>query len=228
MRRATPRESAGAIDPHLLPAPTDARRLAARVLDVLTVATWMWAMSIARILFHLAEWSDDVDVGPWGTSFLLAATFVVLYSAYEVTFVARTGATPGKDLMHIKVIADRDGSPPTLAQAVVRALPLVGAWLVPVWWGGAAVTAAVGGSGVADGERRRGIHDLLAGTRVVYSPEVHPPDLDVAEAAAERRSHFIPKFVDPIQIIPHQMFRHPGMPRPGGPGLGDEEDDRGR
>lgn len=199
------------------------RRAGARAVDMLTIAAWVWAMSVAHLLYYVPRWSDEVTPSPWGRLFLIGMSIVVLAAVYEVAFTWRTGATPGKDLMRLKVVDAATGATPSFAQAVRRSLPLAAVWAVPGIWGAIPLTAAIGAT-AAPGARHRGIHDLFGGTTVVTAEVEDPrPGQSREDAEAERRSHFVPRFVDPIQVLPSQIFRHPGAPRPGGPGLADEE-----
>lgn len=203
------------------PAPLS-RRALARAVDLVTVFAWTWALSVAHVLYFVPRWSDDVAPGPWGRFFLIGMSIAVLSLVYEVAFVSRTGATPGKDLMRLRVVDAATGARPTVGQALRRALPFGAAWAVPGIWGVVPVTAALGATAAPSADRRA-VHDLLGGTAVVTVVEAPPAGQTVEEAEAERRSHFVPRFVDPIQVLPSQVFRHPGAPRPGGPGAGDAE-----
>src|SRR5690606_34789210 len=95
--------------------PSLRRRAAARAVDLTTVFTVIWALATIRVLFHIPLWSEDVSPSPWGRSFLFFVTFTVAYLAYEVVYVSQTGATPGKDLMRLKVLARTSRSLPSRA-----------------------------------------------------------------------------------------------------------------
>lgn len=195
------------------------RRAAARLVDVAAVGVWVWALSIAHILYFIPRFSQDLDPSPWGRTFLFLVSFVVLYVVYEVLFTSRTGATPGKDLMRLQVVDDRTGSVPTSSQSVRRALPLALVWMVPGAWPAVPLTAALAAPGARG--TGRGVHDVLSGTRVVLVPEAEPePGTTVEEARAQRRSDFMPRFVNPLQLVPSQMLRHPWLQR----GRGDDTD----
>lgn len=170
------------------------RRLVARLLDVAFVGTWMFALSVAHVLLHLQLWSGTVAPEPWGTWFLATITFAVLYAVYEIVFVHLTGATPGKDAMNIQVVDAHTGARPTWGQSARRWLlpgmvqPIPGAWI------GATLTLCWGATGFLDAQRRT-VHDRISGTRVVT--KAPPADVDEVE---ERRSHFMPRFIDPFEI----------------------------
>lgn len=179
-----------------------ARRLAARLIDVAFVGTWMFALSVAHIFLHLQLWSDTVNPEPWGNWFLATVTFAVLYAAYEIVFIHTTGATPGKDAMHIQVVDADTGELPTWSQSARRWLlpgmvqPIPGAWI------GAILTLCWGATGFLD-DQRRTVHDRISGTRVIAKSP--PTDVDEVE---ERRSHFMPRIVDPFEI--YRMARRAG------------------
>lgn len=172
-----------------------ARRLAARLVDTIAVATWMFALSIAHIFIHLQLWSDSVTPEPWGRWFLATVTFVVLYAVYEIGFITRTGSTPGKDLLGVRVVDASTGLNPRLSQSFLRWLPLGAAQPIPLLWLGMLLTGAIGATGLADPERRA-LHDRLSGTRVVTK------DLpDTEEGQEARRQSFMPRLVDPFLVF---------------------------
>jgi uncharacterized RDD family membrane protein YckC len=196
------------------PRPTEVppmwRRLAARAIDMIAVATWIFTFSIAHIFLHLQLWSNDVAPQPWGNWFLTTVTFFVCYAAYEIVFVAKAGATPGKDFMGIEVVDATTGGRPTLDQATRRWLlpgivqPIPGAWI------GAILTGVWGATGFLDPQRRT-VHDRLAGTRIVSKA---PPGSD--EAREDRRRSFTPRLIDPLAVFraardrdPAALKRHP-------------------
>ena len=207
--------------------PSLRRRAAARAVDLTTVFTLIWALATIRVLFHIPLWSDDIAPSPWGRSFLFVVTFTLAYLVYEVVYVSQTGATPGKDLMRLQVLDSSSGALPSLDQAVRRALPLTAIWLVPAVWLGAPLTAALGATGLPDTSHFRTIHDRFSATRVVHVPDLDPePGTTHEEAEAERRRQFVPRFVDPIHIVPSQLLRHPHLRR--ALGDGDEGSDERR
>jgi uncharacterized RDD family membrane protein YckC len=102
--------------------------------------------------------SDDLGVA------LVAfggAAFLVWTVAYFAVFWSSTGQTPGNRLMHLRVCME-DGAVLSPRRALLRfgalvlaALPLLAGFLT-----------------VLVDDRRRGLHDMLAGTVVVSVPEV--------------------------------------------------------
>jgi uncharacterized RDD family membrane protein YckC len=86
----------------------------------------------------------------------LAAFLLVQNGGYLVVFTAG-GQTLGKMAAGIKVVSDGSGSPLDLGHAVLRTLV----------WSVLAVPAGLGFLTAFFGSHHRGLHDRLAGTRVV-------------------------------------------------------------
>lgn len=190
------------------------RRAAALGADIATVGTWVWALSISQIAFWL-QWSDDRAFGPWNEYFLATLTFVVSLVIYEALFISRSGATPGQDLLRIRVVDAHTGGLPGLGHSLVRGSIVGGVWMFPWLWPGALLTLLLGVSSLGD-PHRRGFHDHLSHTTVIVRlvPDLEPGQT-VEEAEAERKAQFLPRIVNPLQITPMQMFRHPHLRKPG-------------
>jgi uncharacterized RDD family membrane protein YckC len=95
----------------------------------------------------------------WLVALLAAAGWLLAVVSYFALFWATAGQTPGMRLMRLRVI-DRSGEPPHLVRALLRV-------------GGLALAIIPLGAGflpVLFDARRRGVHDLLAGTTVVHVP----------------------------------------------------------
>jgi uncharacterized RDD family membrane protein YckC len=193
------------------PAPPG-RRALAHAADLATVGTWLYALALTRVAFWL-QWSDDHPFGPWGEWFIPTLTFVVMFVVYHSIFVSRSGATPGQDLLRMRVVDRTTGERPRFSRALGRAILLGGVWMFPGWWFGVLCTLVIGATVLTDPERRM-IHDHLAGTSVVLRlvPDLEPGQ-SVEEAEEERKRHFMPRMVNPLQIAPMQLFRHPHLRR---------------
>jgi uncharacterized RDD family membrane protein YckC len=93
-----------------------------------------------------------------GIGFLIAFLgFLVIYFLYFPYFWARDGQTPGMKVMHIKVVRDEDGGPIGMTTGFVRLF-------------GYFVSGAIfylGFIWILIDKRKRGWHDLIAGTCVV-------------------------------------------------------------
>jgi uncharacterized RDD family membrane protein YckC len=131
-------------------APALGRRAAARAVDAAVLAGTGLAIG-ARTGF---------GVGWFGFEFVLVV-------AYLVGFDTVNGATVGKALLGLRVVADGTERRPTFAEAARReafvalgAVPFVGPALAAAGW------SAVAWSTHRD-ETGRGVHDRFAGTRVI-------------------------------------------------------------
>ena len=89
-----------------------------------------------------------------------AVVFVVWTVGYFAVFWSTTGQTPGNRLMHLRVCRE-DGAVLSPRRALVR----FGALVL------AALPMFAGFLPVLVDDRRRGLHDMLAGTVVVGVPE---------------------------------------------------------
>jgi uncharacterized RDD family membrane protein YckC len=96
-------------------------------------------------------------VGLFGLVFLAG---LVLPLAYFPIFWVRGGQTPGMRPFNLYVVRDSDGGPISTGQAILR---LVGTWI-------AALPLYLGFVWVFIDPRRRGWHDLIAGTVVIERP----------------------------------------------------------
>ena len=94
-----------------------------------------------------------------------AAAFVVWTIAYFVTFWSTTGQTPGNRLLRIRVCEAADGSVLRPRRSVLRLACLVLA-AIPLFAGFLTILVD---------DRRRGLHDLLAGTVVVGAVDARGP-----------------------------------------------------
>jgi uncharacterized RDD family membrane protein YckC len=88
--------------------------------------------------------------------------FIAWSAGYFVTFWSTTGQTPGSRLMRIRVCRAGDGATLGPRRAALRV----------VWLTLAAIPLLAGFLPILFDERRRGLHDMLAGTVVVDAPEL--------------------------------------------------------
>jgi uncharacterized RDD family membrane protein YckC len=117
-------------------------------------------------------------LGGLGFAFLIVALFVLEWF-YPVYFeLGRSGATPGKKLLGLKVVMD-NGLPVTPAASLTRNLLRVADFL-PFFYGFAIVSILVRG----DSKR---LGDVAAATLVVHGPRAAPKiKLDTVEPVAPR------------------------------------------
>lgn len=98
------------------------------------------------------------DLRPaWLVAALAGAGWTLVTGTYFVLFWTAAGQTPGMRLMRLRV-SDHRGGPPSLGRSVVRFFGLLLA-IVPLFAGFLSVLFDL---------RRRGLHDYLAGTIVLY------------------------------------------------------------
>jgi uncharacterized RDD family membrane protein YckC len=98
----------------------------------------------------------------WLVGLIAGFAWFAVVGGYFVVFWTVTGHTPGMRLMHVRVHG-RDGEPPHVFRAMVRFVAML-LCIVPIFLGFLPVALT---------ERRRGLHDMLAGTVVVYD-DTHP------------------------------------------------------
>jgi uncharacterized RDD family membrane protein YckC len=102
----------------------------------------------------------SVPSGVEAAVFGLAGAICLLWStAYFVTFWCTTGQTPGNRVLGIRVCAAEDGSALRPARALLRLVALT-LCAIPIFAGFLPILVD---------DRRRGVHDMLAGTVVVGS-----------------------------------------------------------
>lgn len=159
-------------DPDRLLAAGLDRRFYALVLDRLVA--WLW-YALAALVAWLLFWSSG-RLG-WGLV-LVGLAVAALLAAYAVA-LGRTGATPGKAALGLRLLRVEDGEPIGVPQALLRVLllglagaPTFGFGLASLAW-----TAVTDGSG-----RRQGWHDRLGECWVVDARPAPVPPPPVEEA----------------------------------------------
>ena len=132
-------------------------RLIAYIVDgiLVGVAVLVAIIVLALVAGALSNSGSDTAAGLTGLFILLAVPVITI--GYFPYFWARGGQTPGMRMVRIRVVRDRDGGPLTGGQAVIR---LIGLWI-------AGAVFYLGYIWVFIDGRRRGWHDLIAGTVVI-------------------------------------------------------------
>jgi uncharacterized RDD family membrane protein YckC len=120
----------------------------------------------------------SVEVSSPGAVLSVAAMWSIVVAGYFTLSWTVTGETPGMRLMRLRVL-DAQGQPPRFGRSLLR---LVGAIL-------AAIPFFAGYLLVLVADRRRGLHDMIAGTVVVHVAEdlvlvASPEPGDVARTPA--------------------------------------------
>jgi len=123
-------------------------RLLAYLIDGLVVLA-------ANVVLFLAALALFIVVLPAG--FLAFLAIFVVDIAYFPWFWKTRGQTPGMRLFELYVVSDRDGGPITSGQAILR---LIGYWID-------GVVLYLGFIWILIDSRKRGWHDLIAGTVVI-------------------------------------------------------------
>ena len=133
-----------------------ATRLAAFAIDQ-SAATAIFAMGSAVLAWVLTlVTAGEVDWRP--ASWLTAAAYVIWLFIYYAYPWAMSGKTLGMALLGIRVVRV-DGSPANARNATLRTLALPLSFL----------TLGIGFLPIVFGRERRALHDVIAGTAVVYS-----------------------------------------------------------
>jgi uncharacterized RDD family membrane protein YckC len=154
----TPEEAAG-------PAPgvrfaAHGSRLAAYIIDIIIQGVVFLLLLVvlgAIVTVTLGPMGDD-GAGAAVLGMTLAFVgFVIFTLVYFPWFWSRGGQTPGMKLMQIRVVRDLDGGPVSVGSAVLR---LIGYWINQLVF-------YIGFAWILVDKRRRGWHDLLAGTCVI-------------------------------------------------------------
>ena len=135
-------------------------RLVAYIIDVLIVIGVVIALSIVWAIITAATGGfvgNTISSGAAGGVVLLAITVPVVTIGYFPWFWARTGATPGMRSQGLRVVRDADGGAISTGQAILR---LIGYWV-------SGAVFYLGYVWILVDKRRRGWHDLIAGTVVI-------------------------------------------------------------
>jgi uncharacterized RDD family membrane protein YckC len=113
------------------------------------------AVALLLSVLSVPDWLGTVLLG------LGASLFLVWSIGYFVVFWSTTGQTPGDRLMRIRVCRADDGRTLSARRSLLRLVYLTLA----------AIPLLAGFLPILVDDRRRGLHDMLAGTVVVSVPE---------------------------------------------------------
>lgn len=135
-------------------------RLVAYIIDTIIVTALMIAVALVMgALVTGAAVSGSAGLAVGGGLLLVLAVIAVTF-LYFPFFWARGGQTPGMKVFGIRIVRDRDGGPISGGQAFLR---LLGYFVN-------GVVFYVGYVWILIDKRRRGWHDLIAGTVVIEDP----------------------------------------------------------
>ena len=137
-------------------------RLIAYILDAIIVGVFILvAMIVAAIILGtgVSGTRENPTVSPAaaGGFTLILLVVLIVATAYFPWYWSRGGATPGMKRFDLRVVDDQTGGPIGGGKAILR---LVGMWV-------SSVVFYLGFAWILIDSRRRGWHDLIAGTIVV-------------------------------------------------------------
>ena len=134
-----------------------ASRLLAYIVDVLILGVITVVISIVLFtVIGLAAANDNSAIAALG-GLTWFGIVVVLSLAYFPYYWRKTGQTPGMKMFRLRVVRDVDGGPISGTAAVLR---LLGYWVNQA-------VLYIGFIWIFVDKRRRGWHDLIAGTVVI-------------------------------------------------------------
>ena len=125
------------------------------------------------VLALVASLVGGIELDTTLAKILAAVAWVAVVGFYFVLFWSTAGQTPGMRLMALRVMTAA-GVHPGVTRSIVRLVGL-GLAIIPLF---------AGFLPVLFDERRRGLHDLLAGTVVLYAGREPPPAPAPATASA--------------------------------------------
>ena len=124
---------------------------------VINVVAFAVAGIVALVLSVLSV-PNELEVVLLGVA---GVAFFLWTIGYFATFWSTTGQTPGDRLMRIRVCSAENGEPIGFGRSVLRL----------VYMTLAAIPLLLGFVPILFDDRRRGVHDMLAGTVVIAAPE---------------------------------------------------------
>lgn len=171
-------------------------RLAAYMLD--SVIVFFWLLLVRLFLSGILSLAEGTALGG-NLLFTYTLKDILLYvceAAYFVLFTYCAGTTPGKKLMNLRVV----GADGRLTFFDVLYRETVGRFLCAISVGIGYIMAGVD-------REKRGLHDMLCDTRVIYARKVKALPVDPAAC------------VDPASVAPDPAGAVDPMPQQGQPPL---------
>jgi uncharacterized RDD family membrane protein YckC len=132
-------------------------RLVAYIVDAIIVTIVVVGVSIVGGLAVAGGVASGSGGAAVASGAVLVIAVIVVTLGYFPFFWARGGATPGMKMFGLVVVRDADGGPISGGQAILR---LIGYWV-------SSLVFYIGYIWIFVDKRRRGWHDLIAGTVVV-------------------------------------------------------------
>ena len=162
---APPPMSWQAPEPEAGPAPgvrfaSHGARLVAYIIDGFLIGIVMIIASLVLGLVFFGAVASDSAGAAIGGTLLYVILILALSLAYFPYFWWKGGQTPGMKPFRLRVVRDSDGGPISGTSAILR---LVGFWVN-------SLVFYIGFIWIFIDKRRRGWHDLIAGTVVIEQP----------------------------------------------------------
>lgn len=134
------------------------RRFLAVILDGIIMSVINMFITIPMACAKLAQYGTEQPIVSWhdGVSWLVS---LVLGFIYLCWFYTKKGGTPGKLLLKLRVVDAQTGMFLTIGQTLLR--EIVGKWILNT------ITLFIGYIMAGLRQDKRGLHDLVAGTRVL-------------------------------------------------------------
>lgn len=134
-------------------------RFAAYIIDALILG--IVGVFVGTSFGLLAGLTGTSPTDPAAQSLLTLVSLVISVTYFTWSWV-RTGSTPGMSVLGLRVVRDADGGPITWGKALLRYVGIIISTVI----------LFIGLIWVAFDRRKRGWHDLLAGTVVIRKPDV--------------------------------------------------------
>lgn len=132
-------------------------RLLAYVVDVILVSVLVGVVAVVLSFLVAAFAVAGADSLAVLTGVLVLVAVFLVSLLYFPWFWAKGGATPGMRIFNLRVVRDRDGGPIGWGEAFLR---LIGFWV-------SSAVFYLGFVWILIDKRRRGWHDIIAGTVMV-------------------------------------------------------------
>ena len=144
------------------------RRSGATIVDLLLLLCLIFPLQI--LFYGWDEWNIWLENDHWHMGKIDMVLQWILPAVVTLCFWNVTQATPGKMAQRIKIVDAETGAAPSTRQYIVRYL----GYFV------ASLPLGIGILWVAIDSRKRGWHDMLAGTVVVRSTQPDRPNFESA------------------------------------------------
>ena len=136
-------------------------RLVAYIIDAVILTVVVTAIVLVAVAVGFASGDlvpgETPGRGTWAAIAVAVVAVAVISVGYFPWYWVRGGATPGMRMFGLRVVRDADGGPISTGTAIVR---VIGMWV-------SSAVLYIGFIWVFVDKRRRGWHDLIAGTVVV-------------------------------------------------------------